>query len=219
MAHQKGCAPRKENDFMTWVKTICRDCTEEAVAWQLDPVLLQQFIKLTATAESKFNINANKLTKNRVSVTEKNAAFKELKLFLSTFISSLIGNTNISDNKIKEMGLRPRRRSGHLPSSEPDEAPVLRVVVGQNHKLTVYVSSLQLGHPTHSVNPKKYFGFILQYKIDGENQWETVLSTKSRHLLLFSDAERGKYITLKAAWLNSRLQKGTWSENVKELIN
>jgi hypothetical protein len=57
------------------------------------------------------------------------------------------------------------------------------------------------------------------FQIDGETQWQTIVSTKLHYTLIFTDAEEGKYIRLQAAWVTPRIQNGPWSEEVRELIN
>jgi hypothetical protein len=110
----------------------------------------------------------------------------------------------------------PIRINQFLP---PTEAPVLTAVVGQHHDVTTYVSTLQHGHPTEYLKDGKYAGFILKYLMDGETQWQSIISTKLHYTLIFTDAEEEKYIRLQAAWVNPRIQNGPWSEEVRELIN
>jgi hypothetical protein len=59
----------------------------------------------------------------------------------------------------------------------------------------------------------------LKYLIDGENQWQSIVSTRLHYTLIFTDAEEGKYIRIQGAWVNPRMQNGPWSEEVRELVN
>ncbi|MDR3196242.1 MAG: hypothetical protein LBU34_00095, partial [Planctomycetaceae bacterium] len=120
---------------------------------------------------------------------------------------------------IVSMGLRPRKHVAHQPIPVPNEAPVLSAIVGQHHDVTLYVSTLQHGHPTEFLKDGKYAGFVLKYLVDGETQWQTLISTQLHYTLIFSDADEGKHIRLEAAWVNPRMQNGPWSEEVRELIN
>jgi hypothetical protein len=212
-------APKDDAGFIAWAGTIHRTCTEHAAVWNLDMEQMAQFDTLYEVAETKYRINTNLDLKNRVTVNAKNAAFVALKSFLSMFVDALEGNLSVPDEALNDMALRSRHPGAHQPIGIPTEAPVLTVVVGQHHDVTLYVSTLQHGHPTQFLKDGKYAGFLLKYLIEGETEWQTVISTKLHYTLIFTDDEEGKQITLKAAWLNPRMQNGPWSEKVTELIN
>ncbi|MDR1384138.1 MAG: hypothetical protein LBJ67_09875 [Planctomycetaceae bacterium] len=217
--NSKGYMPRQDGAFIAWAKTIYRDCAENAPAWQLDPIFLNQFGMLLADAETKYNTNSDEELRNRATVKAKNGAFAALKQFLAMYINTLEGNPNIPDEMIESMGLRPRHPHAHEPIPVPTETPVLTAIVGQHHDVTLYVSTLQHGRPTQFLKDGKFAGFLLKYKIDGDTQWESVISTQLHYTLIFTDEDEGKHILLQAAWVNPRMQNGPWSEEVRELIN
>ncbi|MDR3197435.1 MAG: hypothetical protein LBU34_06145 [Planctomycetaceae bacterium] len=219
MPRGKMYMPRKDGEFIAWSRTIYNNCTANMAAWGLDPSLMSQFQTLFETAQSTYKTNLNLELRNKASVGAKNAAFAALKRFFSAFINLLEGNLRVPDDVIVSMGLRPRRRSAHQPIPVPAETPMLTAVVGQHHTVTVYVSTLQHGHPTEFLKDKKYAGFVLKYLVDGETQWQFVISTRLHYTIIFTEAEKGKYIRLQAAWVNPTMQNGPWSEEVRELIN
>ena len=219
MSHKDGYMPIKDGEFIAWARTIYNDCEKNVETWKIDMDQLTQFSNLVAIAEDAYRQNVNKEFRNKASVSIKDAEFLRLKQFLQTFINTLEGNLNIPDEAITSMGLRPRHPHAHQPIPVPTEAPVLTAVVGQHHDVTVYVSTLQHGHPTEFLKDGKYAGFMLKYLVDGETQWQSVVSTQLHYNLIFTDADEGKYIRLQAAWINPRIQNGPWSEEVKELIN
>jgi hypothetical protein len=219
MLHRNGYMPTKDGNFIAWAKTIYRDCAENATTWQLDQILLTQFNELLEVAESCYSSNSDKELRNRATVKAKDGAFTELKHFLAMYVNTLEGNTNITDEMIESMGLRPRHPHSHKPIPAPTEAPVLTAIVGQHHDVTLYISTLQHGHPTQHIKDGKFAGFMLKYKIDNDTQWETVIATQLHYTLFFKDEDEGKHVFLKAAWVNPRMQNGPWSEEVRELIN
>jgi hypothetical protein len=211
--------PQKDSEFIAWASTIYKDCSQSSTPWQIDPNLLQQFKTLLDEAQTAFKNNSNRELKNKSTVSLKNAAFALLKRFLSSFISMLIGNLDIPDEAIRSMGLRPRRPHARQPLPAPNEAPMLTAIVGQHHDVTVYVSGLQHGHPTERLKNEKYAGFLLKYRLDDTEQWQFLVSTKLRHILIFENEDRGKHLFLQAAWVNPRMKNGPWSEEIKELVN
>ncbi|MDR3197454.1 MAG: hypothetical protein LBU34_06240, partial [Planctomycetaceae bacterium] len=82
-----------------------------------------------------------------------------------------------------------------------------------------YVSTLQHAHPTQFISDTKYGGFLLRYKFEGETVWKTLISTKLHYTLSFTEEEVGKCIAMQAAWVNTRMQPGPWSDEVKVIIN
>jgi hypothetical protein len=219
MANSNGYMPRKDGDFIAWAKTIYHDCHEYAEQWEIPSEVIAQLSDLVDLADEAFQTNSDKERKNKASVSAKDAAFLSLKQFLQAFINTLEGNLAVPDEAITAMGLRPRHPHAHLPDPVPTEAPVLTVIVGQHHDVTAYVSTLQKGHPSEFLAKGKYAGFILKYLVDGEIQWQSIISTRLHYTLIFTDAEEGKHIKLQAAWVNPRMQNGPWSEEVRELIN
>jgi hypothetical protein len=210
--------PIKEGDFIAWAKTISKYCHDNSEAWQLDKTLLERFETLLGTADTKFQKNSDKSTKNRESVLEKNAAFAVLKDFLKLYTNLLEGNAIIPDPSIEEMGLRPRHRAAHLPGPVPTENPILSVLIRHHYEVDTYASTLQQGHPTEFLSDTTYGGYMLRHKFEGETEWKTVISTKLHFTLVFTVAEVGKRITLQAAWVNTRMQPGPWSDEVSEII-
>jgi hypothetical protein len=41
-----------------------------------------------------------------------------------------------------------------------------------------------------------------------------IINSPLHYMLIFTDAEEGKYIRLQAAWINPRIQNCPWSEEV-----
>jgi hypothetical protein len=133
------------------------------------------------------------------------------------FINFLESNTRVPDEALAAMSLRPRHPHAHQPKPAPAEAPVLTVITGQHHDLTAYVSTLQHGHPTEYLGA--YHGFLLKYQFEGETEVHQLVSTRKHRTLIFDEKSEGKYIKLSAAWVNTRIEPGPWSEEVRELVN
>jgi hypothetical protein len=187
--------------------------------WVLDQAYLSQFGDLLSHAEIAYTNNSDKELQNRATVKEKNATFAALKRFLSMYVNMLEGNPHIPDEAIESMGLRPRRQAAHQPNPAPTEAPVLSALTLHHYEVDIYVSTLQHAHPTHFVTDEKFGGFLLRYKFENDPEWKTLISTKLHYTLAFTEEEVGKHIILQAAWVNTRMQSGPWSGEIREIIN
>jgi hypothetical protein len=132
-------------------------------------------------------------------------------------INTLEGNSRVPDSAIELMGLRPRHPHAHQPLPRPAEQVVISVR-RQHDEITVYVSRPEHDQPTSTVGPAHYHGFALRYKIEGDADYRTVISTRLHHTLFFGQEDEGKRVTLSAAWVNPRLEPGPWCEEITEIV-
>jgi hypothetical protein len=84
--------------------------------------------------------------------------------------------------------------------------------------MTLYASRPEQVHPTATVGPTHYHGFMIRYRIEGSEHWQSEVSTRLHHTLFFDHADRGKGVTFTAAWVNPRLEPGPWSDEITEII-
>jgi hypothetical protein len=215
--HRAGTLEKPDAEFLAQANTVYSQCTENIPTWNLDSNRVAQLGVLVTNANVAYAANSDTATSNLTTSTNKKTAFAELKHFLSLFIDSLEGNTDVPDAALEIMGIRSRTHHVHEPIPAPTEAPTVSTV-RQHDEITVYVARAEHSHPTQSVTTEKYHGFKLRYMIEGESRYSYELSTRLHHTLHFSREDEGKRITLAAAWINPRLQEGPWSGDVSEVI-
>jgi hypothetical protein len=216
MSHSQSTLHKPDGDFLAQAKNINHQCHLHG-EWGVDPMRLAQLDALLATAESAYEANKDPALKNAATAIAKRAAFAELKNFLSLFINYLEGNTSVPDDAIELMGLRPRHPQAHQPLPAPNTPPVI-TVRKQHGEITVYAAQPEHDQPTSGVAPVHYHGFLLYYKFEGEAEYKSVVSTRLHHILYPGPEDDGKRILLKAAWVNSRMQHGPWSNEISEII-
>ncbi|MDR1681307.1 MAG: hypothetical protein LBS12_05945 [Prevotellaceae bacterium] len=203
--------PTRSSDFIAWVMNLVQRCTEHQPDWQIDTALLSQFQELSQRAETAYTINSNREEANHRTAVEKRLAFANLRRFIGPFVGALRANMRISEADLEAMGLPPRTRAHHEPLPPPDEAPMVVVIPKSGHRIFVYAAVPQSDHPTESTGKKGTRGFIIRYRIDGDEEWREVYSSRRRGILQFDEGDEGKRITLAASWLNPRMQHGPWS--------
>jgi hypothetical protein len=213
--------PGKDSELLAWAKNIEATCRQQMApaSWNIDTSLMDQLTARLSAANSAYAANADPAHKNHDTAAVKQAAFASLKRTLSVFINALEGNLKVPDDALNSMQLRPRHPGGHQPHPVPEETPVLTVITGQHHDVTVYVSTLQHGHPTEYLDTKNFYGFQLKYQFEGDSDWQQLVSTRKHKTLVFDESKEGKYLKLQAAWVNPRIEPGPWSEEVRELVN
>jgi hypothetical protein len=208
---------KPDEEFLSQAITIKDQCTEHATEWKIDTERLSTLTTLITTAVTAYEANKDKAKHNLITSTNKQAAFAELKSFLSPFIDYLLGNLSVPDEALSIMGLRSRKRRVHDTLPRPDEAPVLRVVKKRD-EMTVYVSRTEQGHPTRTAKKKGYHGFRLRWRFESETGYRMEISTRLKLTLHFESKDETKRVIMSAAWINPRLEEGPWSADRTEVV-
>ncbi|MDR2449142.1 MAG: hypothetical protein LBD52_04205 [Prevotellaceae bacterium] len=217
MSTSRSTLNRPDAEFLAKANNINEQCHLHGPEWDIEPPRLTQFNTLLAAANTAYEANNHESTKNAITSAHKKSTFGELKHFMGPFIDYLEVNTNVPDEALAFMGLRSREHHVHQPLPRPTEAPVISVR-RQHDEITVYAARPEQDHPTAGVAPAHYHGFALRYRVDGEERYETVMSSRLHHTLFFERADEGKRILLSAAWVNPRLETGPWCVETSEVI-
>jgi hypothetical protein len=188
-------------------------------AWKLDTDFLERVTSLTARAITAYSDNSNPENKNRKTVTAKTAAFRELRACMSEVDGVLRVNPLVTDGELTGIGFRSRVRHAREPLPVPGEAPGLTVFAGRHHEVTIYASTPLHGHPVGSVRKKSYYGLVVRFRVEGREEWREELCTRLKITLEFATEDVGKHVTILAAWMNPRLQRGPWSDETVALVN
>jgi hypothetical protein len=209
---------KPDPQFLAYATTINKICHTNAAAYGLDATELTTFDTLLATAKSTYEANIDEAMKNATTSVTKKAAFAELKNFLGMYINALEGNFKVPDTDIALMDLRPRHPQGHHPLPPPADKLVMSLDA-QDDEITVYVARPEHDQPTSTVAPERHFGFMLRYKMEGDADYKTLVSSRLHHTLYFEHADEGKRLFLLAAWVNHRMEPGPWSKEISQVIN
>jgi hypothetical protein len=204
---------------MPFAENIDDTCTAHETDWGLNTDMVTKLHTLTLAAKDAYALNANPETSNRRTAASKQVRFGELKPFLSIVVKTLEVNDAVTEEDLRAMGLPSREHHFHEPLPAPGEAPETSVISGQHHDVSVYVSIPQHGHPTEFLTKKGYHGIVVRYRKEGETEWHEEQSTRLHVLLYFGDGDVGKRLTVVVAWINPRLQRGPWSDEIEVLIN
>jgi hypothetical protein len=188
-------------------------------AWKLETDFVGRITSATADAVTTFNANSNPETKNHKTAAAKIAAFRVLRACISEADNVLRGNLLVSDAELTGMGFRSRVNHAREPLPVPDDAPELTVIAGQHHEVTIFASMPLHGRPVGSMRKKSYYGLVVRFRVEGREEWREELGTRLKITLEFATEDVGKHVTVLAAWMNPRLQRGPWSDETVVLVN
>ena len=159
--------------------------------------------------------------RTRRVVQEKNDARKGYEPALRTFIQGqLMHNPKVTDADRRNMGLPVYDRTP-TPAAPPSTRPELEIDFSQiaRHILRVRDSeSKSAGKPAHVI------GFEIWRRTGGSNEpaYEEMQlveqATRSPHTLEYASAERSEIVWYALRWVNTRGEKGPWSEIVSAII-
>jgi hypothetical protein len=180
---------------------------------------LTEFSSLYNTANAAYEANATIEEKNHKTVVAKNEAFKFLREFLRMFIFTLIANRKITNGQLVAMGLRSREYTRREPLPRPPKAPFLEAFTGRRYTIDAYVSAEQLGNTAIYVRERRGYTVVIKYKVEGEDEWREIHSSRLHVRVDFAADEVKKHVTLTAAWSNPRFEYGPWSKEVTVLVN
>jgi hypothetical protein len=213
----KSTLNKPDEQFLVMANNIYKQCSQHSTEWKIDMERLDKLNTLTTNANTAYAANSDKATRNLITSETKKAAFNELRHFLSLYIDYLEGNLSVPDEAIAFMGLRPRTRHVRQYNPIPTEYPTVRVVK-QHDDMTVYVSRAEIGQPKQSLTHKGYHGFKLRWRFIDETVEHIEMSTRLQFTLRFNSADETRRVAIAAAWINTRLEAGPWSEDVIEII-
>ncbi|MDR0692910.1 MAG: hypothetical protein LBF69_07735 [Prevotellaceae bacterium] len=217
MTHAYSVQQKPDAQFLAQANSINSQCHQHQTDWGIDGNRLADYDHWLDNANSAYALNNDKVTKTAITSANKKAAFGELKHFQGPFIDYLEVNTKVPDAALEAMGLRSREHHAHQPLPRPDKPPVISVVK-LHDELTVYAAQPEHDQPTAGVAPTRYHAFMIRIRMEGEDKYQTVVSTRLHHTLFFERTDEGKRLYLSAAWVNPRLEAGPWCEEISEII-
>ncbi|MDR1303687.1 MAG: hypothetical protein LBK76_00540 [Verrucomicrobiales bacterium] len=219
-SHHQGKIPTKPIELIGYTRNITERCRENQAPakWNIPGDKLAQLEELVTKAQTAFDHNNDKATKNHQTAAALRGAIKELHDTLVKFIDGLLFNDQVPDTAIAEMNIRPRHPGKHEPLPVPANAPVVTLTAPARQTLHVYLADAQEGAPHTYLSTPGYHGAKLRWHFtDGEEvHYEDI--SKKQHTLTFTPEAVGQTVQLDACWLNPRLQPGPWSDPQTKLI-
>ncbi|MDR1146676.1 MAG: hypothetical protein LBK71_11155, partial [Verrucomicrobiales bacterium] len=220
MSKSRGKIPAKPIELIGYTRAIAERCRENQAPtkWNIPGAQLARLEESVTKAQTAFDTNNDKATKNHQTAAALRGAVKELHDALVEFINGLLANDKVPDTALAEMNIRPRHPGKHEPLPPPTDAPVVTLTAPARQTLHLYLAEAQAGAPHTYLSTPGHHGAKLRWHFtDGEEVHYEDLS-KKQHILSFGPEAVGRTVQVDACWLNPRLQPGPWSDPQTKLI-
>lgn len=214
--------PAGDRDFDAWENNFVAYATANAAALGLDPLV--DIPPLTA-AESTWDADFVALTTAQAAAQSarqaKDAARDAFEAVIRPLVARLQASPDVSDAERARLGITVPDR---IPT--PAEIPATRPVVSVDtrQRLQHTVSFADEATPTRKAKPKGVMGVELWVKIgDPPPVDETQLTflatdTRTPYVATYPGADANKVAHYMLRWVNTRGEKGPWSETASATI-
>ena len=217
----KDYIPRKDAGFHAMQEAIYAQVALHAAEWLIPEQSIAAFSDERRRWNNAYSISINPAKRTPAAVQEKTDARRDYEAVLRPFIQGqLMHNLKVTDSDRRDMGLPVYDRTP-TPAALPGTRPELEIDFSQiaRHILRVRDSeSKGSGRPLHVI------GFEIWRRVGGsgsptyEEMQLVELATRSPHTLKYATTERSHTAWYALRWINTRGEKGPWSEIVSAVI-
>ena len=217
----KDYIPRKDAGFHAMQEAIYAQVALHAAEWLIPEQSIAAFSDERRRWNNAYSISINPAKRTPAAVQEKTDARRDYEAVLRPFIQGqLMRNLKVTDSDRRDMGLPVYDRTP-TPVALPGTRPELEIDFSQiaRHILRVRDSeSKGSGRPLHVI------GFEIWRRVGGsgsptyEEMQLVELATRSPHTLKYATTERSHTAWYALRWINTRGEKGPWSEIVSAVI-
>ncbi|MDR2042535.1 MAG: hypothetical protein LBP98_09530 [Tannerella sp.] len=218
---RKDYMPYRDGDFDTLQNNVYNAAVANRAHW-----LIPQEV-ITALDSPRLRWNSAYATFLRPDMRtpavtqEKNNAKKVYTAAERTFIQGqIMHNPRVTDADRRSMGLHVYNRTSTQVRT-PETRTEMEVDFSQIMRHIIHVrdsESKRAGKPAHII------GFELWRRIGGDtgplfSEMQLIeLATRSPHLVEYTSGDRGKMVRYASRWVNTRGQKGPWSEIISAIV-
>ena len=216
----KDYVPKKDEDFDIFQTNVVNTAMANSSKWLIPSQVMTQLATPRQRWTTAYTAYKNPATRTTAVTQEKIDARKDYEPQLRVFIQGqLMHNSQVTDADRRSMGLPVYDREP-TPATTPKTRPEVEIRFEQIMEHSVHVrdsESKSAGKPEHVI------GFeIWRFAGDHEPAYDEMqfaeLATRSPHILQYAAADRSKTVWYAARWVNSRGEKGPWSEIVSAIV-
>lgn len=211
--------PSRDSDFNDFQDSFITVITANMVAWGFVAAELALLTAAQSIWVAAWVLAKNKDNRTRAQINAKTAARKGYTGVLRPFIQDRIyRNSLMTDENRLECGIKPHDKK-RTPITQPTGTPEIKVLAGPGNAVRVYFAPPKAGDGSKlRGKPKGVSGMVVAFQKGGTPPANPevctkfdILSRSPKHVT-FSPDEVGQRVYLFGCWVNSKGDRGPWTD-------
>ena len=213
--------PRPDADFNNWLNPIVTFISANAVTYGLDAAAVAALNGAMPEWTQAYTAYEDPATATTAATARKNAARAALEILLRPLIKQLQASPLMTDTIRTSIGLHVRDIS-HTPAPVPATPPL--ATVDTSRRLSHIIDFRDAAAPQRRARPAGVHGCEIWSKVGGpapasiSDLAYVATDTATPYLVEYDIAQGGQTVFYWLRWVNSRGDKGPWSEVVNATI-
>jgi hypothetical protein len=211
--------PSPDLEFLEWIRNLLSQLATASDAWGIPSPALDELQTLAAAFETAMTKIHNPTTRTMGNVLAKTLARKELTPKVRAFLREYVTyNSSIGDIDRKAMQL-PIHKKTRTPSAVANTYPWMQLTIPCIRRLQIVFRRSEAVR----ARPPGQRGIEVRGKIGAKPRCHSELTltyyvTSSPLTIDFRGEDRGKTFWFASRWINTRGQKGPWSNIMSGII-
>ncbi|MDR1337048.1 MAG: hypothetical protein LBK22_09485 [Tannerella sp.] len=213
--------PRNDEMFDILQNNVYAATTANASKWRIPVKSIAELDASRTRWQTAVAAIRNPALHTPAATQEKNDAKAAYTAELRPFIQGqVMHNPHVSDSERLSMGL-PVYDKTRTPAQAPGSRTEMEIDFSQIAKHTLRVRDSEL---KGAGKPKHVIGFEVWRRVGGtaepalEEMQLVAMAVRSPYTIEYTSGERGRTVWYATRWINSRGEKGPWSEIVSAII-
>jgi hypothetical protein len=215
--------PRTDADFNIWQTSVISISQTNATAWGIPATEITALTGLQTPWNNTFAKAANKQNRTPADVKAKKDAHDALEKALRKFVAQwLANNTKVPDSERQRMGLTVKSKT-RTASAIPTSCPMGSIDFSTRMQHTI--SFVDENTPHSKAKPEGVHGCEVWVKVGGEAPKDPsefaylATDTATPFVTSFNGEHVGKTAWYMLRWVNTRGERGPWSNTISAMVN
>ena len=220
---QSSYVPSGDAEFNLWQIALIGLVQANATAWGITPADVAALVIFQTAWNNAFAKASNKQNRTPADVQAKGDAREAYETALRKFVAQwLANNAKVPNSERQRMGLTVKTGS-RTASPVPETCPV--AVIDFSNRLRHTIVFADESTPASKAKPAGVHGCEVWLKLGGEAPQShtecTYLTTDtaSPYVATFEGEDMGKTAWYMLRWVNTRGERGPWSQTFRALVN
>lgn len=217
----KDYIPDPDADFRLWEANFIAYLSMNVAALGLLPADITPVVNAQGVFEDALVAHEIAQAEAQSARAAKDQARAEFEELIRTLVRQLQASAAVSDAEREGLGITVRDATP-TPAGEPTTRPVLQADTRQPNRLTIAFADE--GTPTKKAKPAGVTACLLQFKKGGtapaaDADWEFLaIDSGTPYVAEFDSADAGAAVWVRGCWINSRQQRGPWSNTLSTRV-